>query len=157
MKKIIGVILLFIPMLTGCLSATVEKGLQRAQQTGTPLFISQIALQHNQFMPVRIFWSNTSTKTIEHLLFSISFFNEEGQTIFHKQLEDHTGPYLPIKSAENPINRSWWFGDWYQEAMKCLLIDKIEIYFEDGSHETVEVKKQLNQMIADDVVTDCRK
>lgn len=157
MKKIYSILCL-TAFLTGCLSSTANEGLKRVQQNGEPIFISEMSLQSSNISPIRIFWFNLGPRTFQKVNFAISIFDEDGKKIHETELE-HSGPHVPMdeKTDESPMNRTWWLGDWYDDTMVCLTLDKIEITFDDETTTTIEEKEHLKRVIAEDTLQNCQK
>ena len=151
-------ILLLVSLLTGCLSSVAREGLNQVQKNGDPLFISEILLINTPISPVRMVWYNPGPRTIAQVRFSVSVFNQVGDKI-HEEDFTSRGPHLPMseKAEESPANRVWWLADWYRPTMTCVLIEKIELTFEDDTTLTIDTKERLHELIADDVVKTCKK
>ncbi|MBF0277443.1 MAG: hypothetical protein HQM13_06630 [SAR324 cluster bacterium] len=157
MKSKIINILLLSALLTGCLSTATNEGLRRVKEKGDPLFVSDISLLSTNIAPVQIAWYNPGPRTIDEIRFSVSIFNQKGEKVHQTELIS-SGPHLPMDqiAEKSSVNRIWWFGDWYRPTMTCILVDQVDVRFEDGSAVLIDTREKLDQIISDGVAKSCR-
>jgi len=151
-----------ILVLFGC-ATTQTRDFQRAQSAGIPVLVNSMRTSYPNSaggVDAHINFVNSSSKTLKYVLFTATPYNRVGDVapseIGHKRTARlrATGPYKPGKGNVGLLGDSYWENVWYNNTIRCMEIEGVEVTFMDGTTKTYE-GQELSKVLASNLNNSC--
>ena len=139
---VILVFMSFLLVLVSCAPRYDAKSIQRAQEAGIPIIMTEIYPYYPNSVggvDVRLRFVNTSNYDFKYVTFTLVPYNRVGD-IAPSDIGNKTDAYLrlvgPIKS-DGGVHGTTWETVWYNGTISCVKLVEIEITYMSGRVENL--------------------